>query len=350
MRNIYYKVQFQPNCAVVWKDLSDFRTTRSQTNEDSLANLEKGARGMYNGYMSKATSTKCKKMINGLLLAIEFGKIKRTPTFVTLTLPSTQNHPDKFIRRHLLGRFIKAMKRKHDVKYYFHRSEPQANGNIHFHLLMDSFIKWEDVRGNWNFILEKYGYIDDYRAAQEEWHKNGFKLRPELVKRRKDKRTGKMVGGWTEEKQRKAYDYGVQTNWGNPNSSDIHALKKIKNVSAYLCKYLTKTEQDKNKPQVRAIEGRIWGASDELRELDYFNGMAFGQTVDGEIIEYDELIDDYMQKLSEIEGVKIKETSDNMIQVFLLDKRQHQLMSKHAPMLYRYYYHHYSEAAKKLYS
>ncbi|QIA08262.1 hypothetical protein G0Q07_11290 [Draconibacterium halophilum] len=40
--------------------------------------------------------------------------------------------------------------------------------------------------------------------------------------------------------QFKAFEKGKAENWQNPNSTDIHALYKVKNTAAYLAKYIAK--------------------------------------------------------------------------------------------------------------
>ena len=61
-----------------------------------------------------------------------------------------------------------------------------------------------------------------------EFYKNGFRLSTHS----KDKRT--------ESQQKKAFQTLVDNNYKNPNSTDIHALYKVKNIQAYISKYLAK--------------------------------------------------------------------------------------------------------------
>ncbi len=164
MANVYEQVVLCPSCCVVYKDYSEIKKKTKQVNINSLANLKIVKGGNYNGYMSISTARKCKKYISSWILSLKHGKgSKRKTTFVTLTLPSRQVHDDNEIKRKMLDYFIKIAVRKWDVKHYFWRAEPQSNGNIHFHLLFDSFIDWKLIRGNWNRILKRFGYIEAYR-------------------------------------------------------------------------------------------------------------------------------------------------------------------------------------------
>jgi len=82
--------------------------------------------------------------------------------------------------------------------------------------------------------------------------------------------------------------------WLNPNSSDVHSIRKINNISAYLSKYCTKNGKTKHVPNgqsrtyrfpksgqmiehtiecikeviaERPIEGKLWGLSHSLSKL-----------------------------------------------------------------------------------
>lgn len=136
--------------------------------------------------------------------------------FVTLTLASKQIHSDKEIKKELLNHFIVELKKKWKVKNYLWRAEAQKNGNIHFHIVTDVFIPWVELRNVWNRIQNKLGYVDRFKAK--------YKHR-------------------------------------NPNSTDVHSIKNIRNISAYLAKYCTKNSD------TRLIEGNIWGLSYSLSRI-----------------------------------------------------------------------------------
>jgi hypothetical protein len=189
----------------------------------SLQNLIRN--NEYNGYISKPTTKKIGHMVENLVFAIEQFKKENKgtkginqiqPTFVTLTLSYEQIQSDNFIKRNMLMRFIEKTKKDKGVQNYIWRAEPQQNGNIHFHIIMDRFIKWEWIRDTWNEFQENNDYIDAFEQK-----------------------------------------HGHRT----PNSTDIHALLKVENIAAYICKYMTK-----DKP-LRKIEGRIWGCSSNFHKV-----------------------------------------------------------------------------------
>lgn len=149
-------------------------------------------------------------------------------TFITLTLPSKQVHTDNEIKSKCLNHFLTELRAKHKVSKYIWKAEKQDNGNIHFHILTDKFIFWKTIREKWNRIVNKLGYVDEYQKKQKEYFKEGFRVSDN----KKDKRSVK--------EQKKAYYVGKSSDWTNPNSTDIHAITKIRNISAYISKYMAK--------------------------------------------------------------------------------------------------------------
>ena len=233
-----------------------------------------------NGHVSKNATRKMKRSLDYLLL-MAAPKIGHTPksgkkfsfrvVFVTLTLPSTQIHSDNEIKRTILNSFLIELTRYHNVKNYLWRAEKQKNGNIHFHLIIDKFILFNELRKRWNRICNKLGYVDKYQLNQKEYFKNGFKLRPD------------KSGKWTEERQYKAYLEGVKCDWTSPNSTDIHSIKFISNLKNYVTKYLTKDESEVRKNAETIQEehkqsGRIWGCNQELSNIKGFNSEVDNET------------------------------------------------------------------------
>ncbi len=119
----------------------------------------------------------------------------------------------------------------------------------HWHILLDQHIPHKQLRRLWNKHLARLGYIQAYRRNQEGYHRQGFKVRSELLEK------------WPAHKQRAAYFAGRSSRWSQPNTVDIHALRNVQNVVAYVVKYMSKNGASRN------IEGRIWGCNDTLKNL-----------------------------------------------------------------------------------
>src|SRR4030043_602343 len=201
---------------------------------------------------------------------------------VTLTLSSKQIHPDNIIKAFFLNHFLVEAKKRWNVTRYVWKAEKQKNGNIHFHILLDKFIPWSELRDSWNRIQNKLGYVSRYRENLTAWHAGGFNPRFELAK------------NWPLKKQMQAYNYGVKSDWNNPNSTDIHSLRHVRNVKNYMIKYMVKNELessrfirvkflqaclDESTPlsdemlnefdelQQYFTQGRTWGCSTDLSDI-----------------------------------------------------------------------------------
>lgn len=141
--------------------------------------------------------------------------------FITLTLSSKQIHSDYEIKSKLLGPFIRIIKQKYGVRNYIWKAESQVNGNIHFHITCDQFIHWRELRDVWNTLQENLGYVS-------------------------------------------------RSNIINPNSTDIHSVKNIHSLSAYLSKYLSKNDKTR-----RLIEGKLWDCNKETKLINTNREITF---------------------------------------------------------------------------
>lgn len=113
--------------------------------------------------------------------------------FVTLTLPSLQCHTDKEIHNKVFKDFIRAWKRKSPGLLYVYKAEVQDNGNLHYHLTTNSFLHYRKLRNMWNRACNLLGYVDRCSVT-------------------------------------------------DPNSTDVHAVKNVKNLGGYLCAYVSKKD------------------------------------------------------------------------------------------------------------
>ncbi|MFA5386711.1 MAG: hypothetical protein WC297_03540 [Candidatus Paceibacterota bacterium] len=180
--------------------------------------------------------------------------------FVTLTLPSTQIHSDNEIKSSCLNQFLIELKKRFKVNRYVWRAEKQKNGNIHFHIVIDRFIPYQSLRDIWNRICEKLGYVSRYRDEMQAWHKGGFRVRHDLLAK------------WDYKSQLRAYKSGVVSDWNSPNSTDIHSIRKVINLKAYIVKYMSKNEVvNRETGEIDEVladqEGRIWGCSQDLSNI-----------------------------------------------------------------------------------
>ena len=200
--------------------------------------------------------------------------------FITLTLPSLQVHSDNEIKNQCLNQFIVEIKKRYHVKNFVWRAEKQKNGNLHFHLLIDKFIPYLELRDRWNRIINKLGYVDRFQEKQKEFYKNGFRVSANA----NDKRS--------KEEQYKAYLKAIKEGFQSPNSTDIHSVRKVKDIKRYCAKYMTKDDDgnklfDKKTGEPIVQEGRIWSCNHELSnptgarlQLDYETDKVFRDVIE----------------------------------------------------------------------
>lgn len=239
--NVYQKVEWSP-----------YRPKKPKV--DHLIKHDKS----HNGKVSVAARRKVSKAVQYLLFMANDKELpdsahgrcyKFKISFITLTLSSAQIHSDSQIKEELLNHLLVELRKYYNVKNYIWRAEKQQNGNIHFHILCDKFIPWSELRDRWNRIQNKLGYVNRYRDQMRSFHQKGFQVRDALLKH------------WPLEKQVQAYKSGKATDWNSPNSTDIHSVVKTYRIKAYILKYLTKNEENKN------ILGRMWGCNMELSQI-----------------------------------------------------------------------------------
>lgn len=243
--------------------------------EEQKEGLKKGAAGDYNGEMSGETKRLVKKLLDTWTTQViclkkafleKYKESRINLTFVTLTLPSTQIHTDNELKRECLDRFIKICVKKYYFFEYFWRAEKQKNGNLHFHMITNYYMNHQWIVKTWNKCLEKLGYVSRYSEKMK-------KLSWEEYYSKHGKKSKKPF-----EKIKAYYVEQRKTGWKMPNSTDIKKVGKVKNITAYVMKYVTKnTSDDKNYQKLTEeekkklkVDGRIWGCSDSIRKLKHY--------------------------------------------------------------------------------
>jgi len=199
-----------------------YKSPFRRVNQKSIENLN--LKGSTNK-IKKGSQSKIEKFLTDWIKSIEYNneiasmagmKSERKPVFLTLTLPSTQQHSDIEIKRNCLMPFIQDLKRKFNLKYFFWKAEIQGNGNIHFHLIIDCYIDRISVQSLWNKHLETLNYVTMF----EEKHKHR-----------------------------------------NPPTTHIEVITGVRKMTSYILKYVCKDSTG------RLLQGRKWDASKELKNM-----------------------------------------------------------------------------------
>lgn len=245
------RLYIKPTYSVLMPPPSTKRKLTAIQVADALKNLkenkpnpqlsEKARRRLINSVNWLIASAKKKRVFSKQKNKNFFFKVN----FLTLTIPYSDKMPsDSFLKNKILHNFINTMMYRHNLRNYVWRAETQANGSIHFHFITDTFMDWNSVKEVWNRILLKNNLLTYYQKKHSnmsveeyisEYSKNGNVTTDQLIMR---------------------YKKGVSENWVQPNSTDIHAVYKVRDIGAYVSKYMSKNEEER-----RAVNGRLWSCS-----------------------------------------------------------------------------------------
>lgn len=221
-QNVYIK----PSYIVSLPEFDTPKRPRTFAFTQNMVNLKDNA---HNGIISHKADKKLRSVINWLCLAAEPKRVFRKSTnswfnfkinFITLTLPDTSTPvTDKVFKTQLLNPFLVYCRKYLGLRNYVWKLEFQKNGKLHLHLTADTFLHHAKIKTIWNKLLGHNGMLVDF------YKKFGH---------------------------------------AQPNSTDVHSVRKINNLAGYLCKYMGKQDN-----QLQRLRGRIWGCNYELsRSLD----------------------------------------------------------------------------------
>ncbi|WP_148869737.1 rolling circle replication-associated protein [Tenacibaculum adriaticum] len=249
---------------VKYEDITDYVNSHKLLHDSHIQlNKEKGIDIKPLGLLSQLQLRKIRKAVENMTSTILFNYNYRLKpwendnylSFVTLTLPSKQVHTDAVLRKSLIA-FIDNLRKTYGVRYYIWKAEAQQNGNIHFHLLIDKFIDYQQIRLLWNRQIGKLGYIEAYVENRKN---EGFIYKEFYYKKGK-----KIKAKKTYHEQKQVYNIEKLQGFKNPNTTDIKSLENVQETSRYIMKYMDKQEVGK-----RPILGKIWGLSNDTKKLDY---------------------------------------------------------------------------------
>lgn len=180
--------------------------------------------------------------------------------FLTLTLPSKQLHPTTQITSECFNQFLTEIRQRTKMENYVWRLEFQGNGNVHYHLVTDTFIDYFFCLKVWNRIINKLGYVDNFACKMkglsllDYWEAYG-ESKPE---------------NW--DNCQKRYLKGRASNWENPPSVDVKVCTSSKAIGLYISKYFAKKEKSgciKNDldNENNSFSLRLWFCSRSLSKL-----------------------------------------------------------------------------------
>ena len=193
--------------------------------------------------------------------------------FITLTLPSKQNTCTKDVTQSLLNPFLTEIRQRTGMENYVWRLEFQKNGNVHYHIVTDTYLDYHLVKKIWNRLLNSKGYIQPY---QDKMNKLLLSDYIDLYKYNDKYQYSDLV---------KNYARNKRENWTQPNSVDVKPVISNKAIANYISKYFSK-DSDENplKNDLDTDENsenlRLWFCSRSLSKLKSVSNFC-------EAVEYD---------------------------------------------------------------
>ncbi len=181
--------------------------------------------------------------------------------FHTFTLPSKQQTCTANVTKNIWNQFLTEIRQRTDMQNYIWRLEFQKNGNVHYHLVTDTYLDYFFILKIWNRILKSYGYIEAYKKKHESLT---FAEYNRLYN--KENKTDKNV-------MAKRYAKGKSQRWEMPNSVDSKSVISKKAISFYISKYFAKDSKNgtiKNEldTEENSSNLRLWFCSRSLSKLN----------------------------------------------------------------------------------
>lgn len=294
------------------RSIHDFKKTKA--NKFKNINSENSiTRSSHNFNISDNAYRNLKKKINWLYY---LSKSKRVKTyngkeiynfkigFITLTLPSKQKTCTKEVTNNLLNNFLTEIRQRTKMENYVWRLEFQKNGNVHYHIVTDTYLDYFLVQSIWNRILKLNGYIQDYSNKFKNLSLSEYR---NLVDKDKKQEFNIIA---------KRYAKGCKQNWENPPSVDCKSVISNKAISNYISKYFAKSSDDNPiKNELDNDENsknlRLWFCSRSLSKMktvsnfceavkyDIFSIVSYAKKVKKIISKYAIV---YYFEISEIQG------------------------------------------------
>lgn len=224
-------------------------------NQVSAGNLNRGfsTRGV-----SAATQRKIAMHCRALAIAATPQRVRDSKgyyrehliTFVTLTLPASQQHTDQYFTGTIFALFLQKCRNLGMLKNYVWRAEKQLNGNIHYHLLTDTFAYFSVFRRLWYSVLFRYGYMTRYQEKFSKMKLSEYAAEP-------------FNAGKDFRAVAQSYANGRRCNWTLPPCVRVDYENSPENLNRYLSKYVGKQAAG----SANIVQGRVWSASTAVRTV-----------------------------------------------------------------------------------
>jgi hypothetical protein len=225
MISVEHKTQIRAHKLVCYTKFTGYHF-RTESQRESVKKLEQTE--TYTGGLRPGAKKRLCKSIDLLVQTakrnwIEYNgkQIPFTLGFTTLTIHSPDRMIDhKECYKNVLSKFLQWLRRVQKCYLYIWKAELQERGQIHYHLLLGSFVDQDLIRKKWNELQRDAGYLQCY--FEEHGHYNA-------------------------------------------PSTEIKNALEHEDISGYLCKEISKDIQNQ-----LSVGGKVWDCSVNLKELSYF--------------------------------------------------------------------------------
>lgn len=193
--------------------------------------------------------------------------------FITLTLPSKQLTCTADVTNNLLNNFLTEIRQRTKMENYVWRLEFQKNGNVHYHIVTDTYIDYFLIKKIWNRILKLNGYIEVFQTRFKDLSLIEYNKLINHDKKLEFKEVAKR------------YAKNKSENWEQPPSVDVKSVISKQAISNYISKYFSKGSDNKSlKNELDNDDNssnlRLWFCSRSLSKLKTISNFC-------EAVEYD---------------------------------------------------------------
>lgn len=219
-----YKLKISSN-TIIQTEVREWKSGRLDNyNIKKLDNLKDNTT---KGLISKKSKAKLKKSINWLIMSSQQKKAFSLKTnhnyqfkvnFITLTIPPQKDQllSEKQVKS-ILNTWLTYHRKYSKLNNYVWKIEKHKDNRLHIHITTDTYIHHKSVKDSWNLILQRAGFLE--------------------------------------------YHFGKFSNY-SPNSTDVHAIKKVKKLAAYVVKYMAKSNK-----KDKLYRGRVWSCSLKISKV-----------------------------------------------------------------------------------
>jgi hypothetical protein len=264
------KYSIKPNKIVYFNEVSWYGKADKKVSEPSQIKAKPTVEKKFHGFQISHTAQKT--LIEKVNWLYQLGKSRYVKTysgkeifnfkinFLTLTLPFNQSHPTSQITNECFNQFLTEVRSRTKMENYVWRLEFQSNGNVHYHIVTDTYIDYFFALKIWNRIINKLGYVDQYREKMSKLSLYEYHVK-----------YGENIGR-SFEQSAKIYAKAKADKWQNPPSVDVKSCSSKNSIGFYIGKYFSKKEktpvlQNPLDNESNSFGLRLWFCSRSLSKL-----------------------------------------------------------------------------------